>query len=68
MPHILQMNGALRSALGKLSHYLLSKGQKDEECDARDDAMKNYSWYQKDIFYLSKCNNSAPLRSLYFLS
>ena len=30
-------NGALRSALGKLLHYLLSKGQKDEECDARDD-------------------------------
>ena len=37
MPYILQLNGALRSALGKLSHSLLSKEQKVEECDARDD-------------------------------
>jgi hypothetical protein len=62
MPYMLQMNTSaslmqaaplLRSAPGKLSHCLLSNGQNAEECDARDDAMKNYRWYQKNIFYLS---------------
>jgi hypothetical protein len=51
------MNGALRSALGKPSHYLLNKEQEDEECDARDDAIKNRSWHPKKILYLSNRHN-----------
>jgi hypothetical protein len=35
----------------KNAEILLSKEQKDEECDARNDAMKNWSWYQKCISY-----------------
>jgi hypothetical protein len=74
MPYILQMNTSaslsagctLRSALGKLSHFLLSNGQKDEECDARDDAIKNYSWYQNDFFinYLTSESNKQDYCSL----
>jgi hypothetical protein len=52
------------SVLGKsdsyrMSHSLLSNGQKDEECDARNDAMKNYSWYPNDIFYLPNQYNNT---------
>jgi hypothetical protein len=32
---------------------MLSSEQNVQECDARDDAMKNYSWYQKYIYYIS---------------
>jgi hypothetical protein len=46
-------SATLRSALGKLRRLLLNKGQKDERSVARDDAMKNYSWHQNDIFHLS---------------
>jgi hypothetical protein len=36
---------------------LSNSGQNHERSVARDDAMKNYSWYSNYIFYLSKRYN-----------